>query len=83
MLNGGGICGHNMSIGSLNIWFDWVKYFDSKPLPRISFFNGGKYWKFSIYWLKFLLEFSGPKKDKTIYKEVTKEELDKILKELK
>jgi hypothetical protein len=70
-----------MSIGKISIWFDWVPLFQTKIYPRLSFFNGGKYWKFSIYWLKYLLEFSGPKKDNTIYKQVTSEELDKILEE--
>jgi hypothetical protein len=72
-----------MKIGPINIWFDWVTLFPLKPYPNFSVFNGGKYWKFSIYWLKYLLEFSGPKKDNTVYKKVTSEELDKILKELK
>ena len=73
----------DMKIGSINIWFDWVPLFNSKPVPQFSFFNGGKYWKFSIYWFKYLLEFSGPKRDYIVYKRVTSEELDKILKELK
>jgi hypothetical protein len=73
----------DMKIGSVNIWFDWVPLFTSKPIPQFSFFNGGKYWKFSVYWFKYLLEFSGPKNDNKIYKEVSKDELDKILKELK
>lgn len=71
-----------MKIGPINIWFDWVPLFTTKPIPQFSFFNGGKYWKFSVYWLKYLLEFSGPKRDKTTYKRVTSAELDKILKEL-
>lgn len=70
-----------MSMGKISIWFDWVPLFQMKVYPRFSFFNGGKYWKFSIYWLKYLLEFSGPKKDNTVYKQVTSEELDKILEE--
>jgi hypothetical protein len=73
----------DMKIGPINIWFDWVALFPLKPYPKFSFFNGGKYWKFSIYWFKYMLEFSGPKKDKTVYKKVTSEELDKILKDLK
>jgi len=72
-----------MKIGPVNIWFDWVPLFHLRPYPKFSFFNGGKYWKFSIYFLKYLLEFSGPKSDNIIYKRVTSEELDKILKELK
>lgn len=72
-----------MNIGPVNVWFAWVPLFTSKIVPRLSFFNGGKYWKFSVYWLKYLLEFSGPKKDKTVYKKITSKELDKILKDLK
>lgn len=72
-----------MKIGPINIWFDWVPLFVLKTFPSFSFFNGGKYWKFSIYWLRYLLEFSGSKKDKNIYKRVTSKELDKILKQLK
>jgi hypothetical protein len=73
----------DMKIGPINIWFDWIALFPLKAYPKFSFFNGGKYWKFSIYWFKYLLEFSGPKRDKTVYKKVTSEELDKILKDLK
>ena len=73
----------DMKIGPLNIWFGWVPLFHLKACPCFSFFNGGKYWKFGIYWFKYLLELSGPKSDKTIYKKVTSEELDKILKEIK
>ena len=71
-----------MKFGPVNIWFDWVALFPLKLYPRFSFFNGGKYWKFGVYWFKYLLEFSGPKKDKTIYKKVTSEELDEIIKNL-
>lgn len=71
-----------MRIYKLNIWFDWVPLFHLKAYPKFSFFNGKKYWKFSIYWLKYLLEFSGPKRDNINYKVVTKEELDRILLEL-
>lgn len=71
-----------MNVGPVNVWFDWVPLFTLKVIPRLSFFNGGKYWKFSIYWLRYLLEFSGPKKDKKVYKEITSQELNKILSEL-
>ena len=71
-----------MNIGRVNIWVGWVNFFTLKWIPRFSFFNGGKYWKVGMYWLKYLIEFSGPKKDNTVYKKVTSEELDKILKEL-
>lgn len=72
-----------INIGSLSIWVGNIPLKKNVILPRFLYFNGGSYWKFSIYWLKYLLEFSSPKKDKTIYKHVTKEELDIILKDLK
>lgn len=72
-----------MKIGPVNIWFGWIPLFVLKPYPKFSFFNGGCYWKFGIYWFKYLLEFSGPKKNKTKYKKVSSKELDKILKDLK
>lgn len=75
--------GKIMTIGKINIWFGWVAMFPLKLYPKFSFFNGGKYWKFGIYWFKYLLEFSGPKRDNTVYKKVTSEELDKILEDLK
>lgn len=71
-----------MKIGPINVWFGWIALFPLKPYPKFSFFNGGKYWKFGVYWFKYLLEFSGFKKDKTIYKKVTSEELDQIIKNL-
>jgi len=71
-----------MNIGKINIWVGWVRFFKTYWVPKFSFFNGGKYWKIGFYWLKYLIELSGPKKDNTIYKRVTSEELDKILNEL-
>lgn len=73
----------DMKIGPINIWFGYIPVFELRLLPRFSFFNGGGYWKFSISWLKYLLEFSGPKRDNTVYKKVTSQELDKILRDLK
>lgn len=72
-----------MKLGPINVWFGHMPYFNSRVLPRVSWFDGGSYWKFSFRWLRYLLEFSGPKKDKTVYKEISKEELDKVLKDLK
>jgi hypothetical protein len=39
--------------------------------------------KFSFLWFKFLLELSGSKTDNKVYKEISNEELDTILSELK
>ena len=72
-----------MKIRSINIWFGRVPLFRTRVYPKFSSFDGGSYWKFSISWFKYLLEFSGLKHDNTIYKRTTSEELDKILKDLK
>jgi hypothetical protein len=72
-----------MKIGPLNIWLGYIPTFRFRYFPRFSFFNGGCYWKITISWFKYFLELSGTKRDNTVYKEVTSEELDKILKELK
>ena len=72
-----------INIGVLSIWFGKTSAIKNTLIPSFSWFNGGCYWKFHILWLKYLLEFSGPKKDNTVYKIVTKKELDKILERLK
>ena len=71
------------NIGNISIWAGNLSLKKNTLLPRVSYFDGGSYWKFSVIWFKFLLELSGSKKDNTVYKEVTKDELDKILSELK
>lgn len=71
-----------MNIGRVSIWVGWVKFFNVVWFPKFSYFNGGKYWKIGLCWLKYLIEFSGPKKDNNVYKKVTSEELNKILDEL-
>jgi len=71
------------NIGKTSIWLGTFPFAKANYLPKTSFFDGGSYWKFSFYWLKFVIEFSGFKKDNTKYKEVTKQELDQILKGLK
>lgn len=71
------------NIGSLSLWIGNIPLKKSTLLPRLRYFDGGCYWKVSFLWFKFLLEFSGFKEDNTIYKQVTKEELDSIIKDLK
>jgi hypothetical protein len=71
-----------MSLFYISFWFEWVPFVSFRYLPGASWFNGGRYWKLSFYWLRFILEISGPKKDKKTYKQVTPEELDKILKDI-
>ena len=70
-------------IKSLSLWVGNIPLKKNALLPRFRYFDGGCYWKLSFLWFKFLLELSGPKEDNTIYKKVTKEELDNIIKDLK
>lgn len=72
-----------INIGKLSIWAGSVPFTENIYVPRFSYFNGGSYWKLSFLWFKFLLELSGSKVDNRFYKEVSKEELDAILNELK
>ena len=72
-----------INIGKLSIWAGNIPLTKSVYIPRLSYLNGGCYWKISLLWFKFLLELSGPKADNRVYKEVSKEELDTILSELK
>ena len=71
------------NILGVSIWFGKTPAIKNTLIPSVSWYNGGCYWKFYILWLKYLLELSGPKKDNTVYRKVTSEELDEILKELK
>lgn len=72
-----------ISMGKLSFWAGNIPLVKNVYVPRFSYFDGGGYWKFSFLWLKFLLELSGSKIDNKVYKEVSKEELDTILSELK
>ena len=72
-----------INIGSLSIWVGNIPLKSNALLPRFRYFNGGSYWKLSFLWFKFLFEFSGLKEDNTVYKQVTSEELDNIIKDLK
>jgi hypothetical protein len=54
----------------------------NKYIPNPFYFDGGSYFKIGFYFLHHIFEFSRSKKDNTVYKEITKEELDKILNEL-
>lgn len=71
-----------LHIGNISFWFGTIPTKRNSFIPYFSYLNGGCYWKFSLLWFKILLELSGPKEDNREYKEVTKEELDKILLEL-
>lgn len=72
-----------INIGTLSVWAGNIPVKKNSFLLRFSYLDGGCYWKLSFLWFKFLLEFSGSKEDNKIYKEVTKEELDDIIKDLK
>lgn len=72
-----------INIGSLSLWVGNIPLKKNALLPRIRYFDGGCYWKLSFLWFKFLLELSGSKKDNREYKQVTREELDDIIKDLK
>jgi hypothetical protein len=67
----------------LSFWAGNIPLVKNVYFPRFSYFDGGSYWKLSLLWLKFLLELSGSKIDNKVYKEVSNEELDTILSELK
>lgn len=54
----------------------------NKYIPKPFYFDGGSYFKVGFYFLHHIFEFSRSKKDKTVYKEITKEELDKVLDDL-
>ena len=70
------------NIFGISIWIAKLSFIVRKILPRVSYFDGGSYWKFSFYWLKYIVEFSGGKRNKVLYKEITSEDLNKILKKL-
>ena len=54
----------------------------NKYIPSFFYFDGGSYFKTGFYFLHYIFEFSRSKKDNTVYKELSKEEVDKILNEL-
>jgi hypothetical protein len=69
-------------IFGISIWMGHLSFITRRILPRVSYFDGGSYWKLSFYWLKYIVEFSGGKRDRALYKEVTREELDEILRKV-
>ena len=72
-----------INVGKLSLWAGNIPLIENVYVPQFSYFDGGCYWKLSLLWFKFLLELSGSKTDNRVYKEVSKEELDIILSELK
>lgn len=68
-------------IGKTSIYIaNKLKYLRFSWLPRYSYFDGGSYFKLSFYWFYALVEFSRPKKDKCVYKKISFEKFEKILK---
>lgn len=68
-------------IGKISIYVaNHLKYLRFSWFPKYSYFDGGSYFKLSFYWFHGLIEISAPKKDKNVYKTITKKEFDKILK---
>lgn len=53
-----------------------------KYIPRFFYFDGGCYFKIGFYFLYYIFEFSRSKKDRRIVRELSKQEVDKILNEL-
>jgi hypothetical protein len=56
---------------------------ECKYIPKPFYFDGGSYFKTGFYFMGHVIEFCRPKKDKTVYKRLTQEEVDIILKDLK
>lgn len=55
---------------------------ENKYIPRFFYFDGGCYFKIGFYFVNYIFELSRLKKDNRIYKEVTSEELDEILRDI-
>jgi len=71
-----------LNFGQLSIWSGTIPISKKLYLPRITYFNGGSYWKVGFRWFKYLLELSGSKTNSTSYKRVTSKELDIIIKKI-
>jgi hypothetical protein len=68
-------------IGKTTIYFATnVKFLKFAWFPRCSYFDGGSYFKLSFYWFQSLIEFSRTKKNKCVYKKISFEEMEEILK---
>jgi hypothetical protein len=57
-----------------------LKFLKFSWLPRYSYFDGGSYYKLSFYWFYSLIEFSGPKNNTCVYKKISSEKMNEILK---
>jgi hypothetical protein len=57
-----------------------LKFLNFSWFPRYSYFDGGSYYKLSFYWLYSLIELSGPKNNTCVYKKISLERMNEILK---
>jgi hypothetical protein len=72
-----------LNFSKYSVWSGKIPVFDSKPIPKLSYFNGGSYFKIGFRWFRYLIEFSGPKKDTNSYIRTTSKQLSKELSALK
>jgi hypothetical protein len=71
-----------LNFSKYSIWSGKFPVADTKFIPKLSYFNGGCYFKIGFRWFRYLVELSGPKKDTTVYVKKTKKEIDIILNNL-
>lgn len=71
-----------INIGPVSIWSGIIPIAKNLYFPRLTYFNGGCYWKIGFRWFRYLLEFSGSKKDSKCYNKVTSKELNVIIEKI-
>ncbi len=70
-----------LHIGKTSIYIATnVKFLKFSWFPKYSYLDGGSYFKLSFYWFQSLIEFSRTKKNKCVYKKISFEEMEEILK---
>lgn len=68
-------------IGKTSIYItNKVKFLKFSWFPRYSYFDGGSYFKLSFYWFYALIEFSRSKNNTCVYKKISFEKMNEILK---
>ncbi len=72
-----------LNFSKYSIWSGKIPINKFKIFPEFSYFDGGCYFKYSFRWFKYVIEFSGPKKDTNSYIRVTSKQLNKELSKLK
>lgn len=68
------------NFGKSSIFIGKLYFLKFCYFPKFSYLDGGSYFKIGIRWMKYVIEFSRPKKNNRVYIKTTSEELDKILK---